>query len=268
MPCADLVFQLWHPTVSYSVRNSPLSICFESKCVEVNLILETRCNVMMTTLKYTTAFIIQQRIIHPPCHRCPCPDMANTSRNPFSPSSSAPMAKKAGGGRKKAAGVPAAVELPPATAASAGTPKKTRKTTKQKNRNSPEFLDLDSTPFDQRKAPPKSIMPLLVPHTRQNAVRSTTRTALPQPPADVYIPPIDVCDPLACALAPPPASIEAGAYIPPFDGDCNPIDHTLPRKRNTKRSYQTTKRTMDNTKVKRRGMDGMAPPNSTGPIPS
>jgi hypothetical protein len=72
-------------------------------------------------------------------------------------------------------------------------------------------------------------MPSLVPHTRQNAVWST-RTALPQPPANVYIPPIDVCDPLARALPPPPASIEAGVYIPPFDRDCNPIDHTLPHK--------------------------------------
>ena len=135
---------------------------------------------MMTTLKYTTTFIIRQRIIHPHCCHCPCPDMANTSRNPFSPSSSAPMAKKAGGGRKKAVGVPAAVEVPPATAASAGTLKKTRKSTKQKNTNPPEFSDLDSTPFDQCKAPPESIMPSLVPHTRQNAVWST-RIALPQP---------------------------------------------------------------------------------------
>ena len=89
---------------------------------------------MMTTLKYTTAFIIQQRIIHPPRCRCPCPDMANTSRNP-----------------------PAAVEVPPvtATAASAGTLKKTRKSTKQKNRNPTEFSDHDSMPFDQRKAPPR-----------------------------------------------------------------------------------------------------------------
>ena len=144
MPCADLVFQLRPPTVSYSVRPTPLSICFEHKCVEVNLILESRHNVMMTTLKYTTAFIIQQRIIHPPFCCCPCPDMADTSRNPFSPSSSAPMAKKVGGGQKNAVGVPAAVKVPPATAASAGTPKKTRKSTKQKNRNPPEFSDLDS----------------------------------------------------------------------------------------------------------------------------
>ena len=144
MPCANLVFQLRPPTVSYSVRPAPLSICFEHKCVEVNLILESRHNVMMTTLKYTTAFIIQQRIIHPPFCCCPCPDMADTSRNPFSPSSSAPMAKKVGGGQKNAVGVPAAVKVPPATAASAGTPKKTRKSTKQKNRNPPEFSDLDS----------------------------------------------------------------------------------------------------------------------------
>ena len=144
MPCADLVFQLRSPTVSYSVRPTPLSIFFESKCVEVNLILETRCDVMMTTLKYTTAFIIQQRIIHPPRCCCLCPDMTNTSRNPFSPSSSAPMAKKVGGGQKNAVGVPAAVKVPPATAASAGTPKKTRKSTNQKNRYPPEFSDLDS----------------------------------------------------------------------------------------------------------------------------
>ena len=100
MPCADLVFQLRPPTVSYLVRPAPLSICFESKCVEVNLILETLNNVM-TTLKYTTVIIIQQRIIHPPPHRCPYPVMANTSKNPFSPLSSAPMAKKAGGGVEK-----------------------------------------------------------------------------------------------------------------------------------------------------------------------
>ncbi len=72
-------------------------------------------------------------------------------------------------------------------------------------------------------------MPSLVPHTRRNAVRST-RTALPQSPADIYVPPIDVCDPLARASAPPPASIEVGDYIPPIDEDCNPIDHTLPHK--------------------------------------
>ena len=149
-----LAFQLRPHTVSYSVRPAPLSICFESKCVEVNLILETQRNVIITTLKYTTTFIIRQRIIHPHCCHCPCPDTANTSRNPFSPSSSAPMAKKAGGGRKKAVGVPAAVEVPPATAASAGTLKKTRKSTKQKNINPPEFSDLDSMPFDQCKAPP------------------------------------------------------------------------------------------------------------------
>jgi hypothetical protein len=134
----------------------------------------------MTTLKYTTAFIIQQRIIHPPRHHCPCPDMANTYRNPFSPSSSAPMAKTAGGGTKESSGRTCCSGVPPATAASAGTPKKTRKSTKQKNTNPPEFSDLDSTPFDQCKAPPESIMPLLVPHTRQNAVWST-RIVLPQP---------------------------------------------------------------------------------------
>jgi hypothetical protein len=72
-------------------------------------------------------------------------------------------------------------------------------------------------------------MPSLVPHTQRNAVRST-RSALPQSPADIYVPPIDVCGPLACASAPPPASIETGVYIPPFDEDCNPIDHTLPHK--------------------------------------
>ncbi len=41
-----------------------------------------------------------------------------------------------------------------------------------------------------------------------------------------------------------------------------------PDKRFMKRSYQTTRRPMDNTKVKRRGADAMAPSNSTGPIPS
>jgi hypothetical protein len=72
-------------------------------------------------------------------------------------------------------------------------------------------------------------MPLLVPPTQQNAVWST-RTALLQPPANIYIPPIDVCDPLARASPPPPATIETGVYIPPYDGDCNPINHTLHHK--------------------------------------
>ncbi len=148
----------------------------------------------------------------------PLSDMANTSRDPFSPPpSSAPMKKK-GGGQKKAAGVPAAAEA----AASAGTPKKKTTSAKQKNNNPPEFSDLKETSFDQLKGPPENIIPSLVPHTRQNAV-PLTRNALPQPPAHVYIPSVDGNDPLE-------STIEADVYLPPFDKDCNPLNHTSPHK--------------------------------------
>jgi hypothetical protein len=156
---------------------------------------------------------------HPPT-LLPLPlcDMANTSRDPFSlPPSSAPMKKK-GGGQKKAAGVPAMAEA----AASAGTPKKKTTSAKQKNNNPPELSDIEETPFDQLKGPPENIVPSLVPHTRQNAVR-LTRNALPQPPAHVYILPVDGNDPLE-------STIEADVYLPPFDKDCNPLDHTSPHK--------------------------------------
>jgi hypothetical protein len=46
--------------------------------------------------------------------------------------------------------------------------------------------DIDETSVSQRKPPPEGIMPSLVPHVRRNTVRST-RNALPQPPANVYI---------------------------------------------------------------------------------
>jgi hypothetical protein len=55
-------------------------------------------------------------------------------------------------------------------------------------------------------------MPSLVPHTRRNALR-TSRNALPQPPAHVYIPPVDGKNPLE-------STIEGK--------DCNPLDHTSP----------------------------------------
>jgi hypothetical protein len=119
---------------------------------------------------------------HPPT-LLPLPlfNMANTSRDPFSLlPSSAPMKKK-WGGQKKAAGVPAVAEA----AASAGTLKKKTTSAKQKNNNPPELSDIKETPFDQLKGPPENIMPSLVPHTQQNAVR-LTRNVLPQPPAHVY----------------------------------------------------------------------------------
>ncbi len=111
------------------------------------------------------------------------------------------MAKKAGGRKKAGRGNSAAA-----------TPKKTKKSTKKKTIDPDELSDLDATPLDQRKAPPENIMPLLVPHIRQNAARST-RTADPQPPADVYIPPIVVGDQL---------------NSPGQEDDCDPLDHTLP----------------------------------------
>jgi hypothetical protein len=64
-------------------------------------------------------------------------------------------------------------------------------------------------------------MPSLVPHTRRNTVRST-RNALPQPPAHVYIPSVDGNDPLE-------STIQAAVYLPPF-GDIHPLDHTSPHK--------------------------------------
>ncbi len=156
---------------------------------------------------------------HPPT-LLPLPlfDMANTSRDPFSPPPLSALMKKKGGQRKKAAGVLAAAEA----AASAGTPKKKTTSAKQKNNNPPELSDLEETPFGQLKGSPENIMPSLVPHTWRNAVR-LTRNALPRPPAHVYIPPVDGNDPLE-------STIEADVYLPPFDKDCNPLDHTSPHK--------------------------------------
>jgi hypothetical protein len=59
-------------------------------------------------------------------------------------------------------------------------------------------------------------MPSLVPHTRRNAVRST-RNALPQPPAHVYI-----------GNDPFESTVRANVLpsLPPFDGDIQPLDHT------------------------------------------
>ena len=93
--------------------------------------------------------------------------------------------KKKGGGRKKVAGVSAKAD------GSAGTPKKkTTTSAKQKMNNPPELSDIEESPINQCKAPPEGILPSLVPRTRQNTVRST-RNGLPQPPAHVYIPPVD-----------------------------------------------------------------------------
>ncbi len=97
-------------------------------------------------------------------------------------------------------------------AGSAGTPKNKKASAKQKNNNCPELFDLNKTPFNQRKGPPEDIMPSLVPHTWRNALR-TTRNALPQPPAHVYIPPVDGKNPLESTIE---------------DKDCNPLDHTSP----------------------------------------
>ena len=104
-------------------------------------------------------------------------------------------------------------------AGSAGTPKKKTTSTKQKNNNPPELSDLEETTFNQCKGPPEDIMSL-APHTRRNAVR-LTRNALPQPPAHVYILPIDSNGPLESA-------IEADVYPPPFGKDCDPLDHNSP----------------------------------------
>ena len=62
-------------------------------------------------------------------------------------------------------------------------------------------------------------MPSLVPHTWRNTVRST-RNALPQPPANVYIPSVNGNDPLE-------STIRAAVYLPPF-GNIHPLDHTSP----------------------------------------
>ena len=64
-------------------------------------------------------------------------------------------------------------------------------------------------------------MPSLVPNTRRNAVRST-RNALLQPPAHVYIPPVDGYVPLK-------STIRAAVYLPPFD-NMYTLDHTSPHK--------------------------------------
>jgi hypothetical protein len=137
--------------------------------------------------------------------------MARTSRDPFSPLSSS--MKKKGGGRKKVAGESAKAD------GSAGTPKKKATTSAKqtKKKNPPELSDIEeSPPINQRKAPPEGIMPSLVPHTRRNTVRST-RNALPQPPAHVYI-----------GNDPFKSTVRANVLpsLPPFDGDIQPLDHT------------------------------------------
>ena len=155
--------------------------------------------------------------------------MAKTSRDPFSPPPSLAPMKKKGGGRKKAAGVSAKADC------SAGTPKKGKKTTtskQKKNHPPPELSDIDETSVSQRKPPPEGIMPSLVPHVRRNTVRST-RNALPQPPANVYITSGDGNDSLdsrdkrnlfESERGPTPA-----AARPHFDDD-QPLDHTSPHK--------------------------------------
>ena len=65
-------------------------------------------------------------------------------------------------------------------------------------------------------------MPSLVPHTWQNTVCST-RNSLLQPPAHVYIPPVDSNDPFESTIW---ATIP---YLPPFD-NIQPLDHTYPHK--------------------------------------
>ena len=141
--------------------------------------------------------------------------MARTSRDPFSPLSSS--MKKKGGGRKKVAGESAKAD------GSAGTPKKKATTSAKqtKKKNPPELSDIEeSPPINQRKAPPEGIMPSLVPHTRRNTVRST-RNALPQPPAHVYI-----------GNDPFESTVRANVLpsLPPFDGDIQPLNHTSPQK--------------------------------------
>ena len=105
---------------------------------------------------------------------------------------------------------------------SAGTPKKNTTTSAKqtKKSNRPELSDIDkSSPIDQRKAPPEVIMPSLVPHSRRNPSRST-RNALPQPPAHVYI----GNDPFESTVW---ANVPS---LPPFDSNIQPLDHTSPYK--------------------------------------
>jgi len=121
--------------------------------------------------------------------------------------------KKKGGGRKKAAGVSAKAD------GSAGTPKKkTTTSAKQKKNNPPELSDIEESPINQCKAPPEGIVPSLVPHTQRNTVCST-RNVLLQPPAHVYIQPVD-CNDTIWATVP---------YLPHFD-NIQPLDHTSPHK--------------------------------------
>ncbi len=125
--------------------------------------------------------------------------------------------KKKGGGQKKVAGVSTKAD------GSAGTPKKkTTTSAKQKMNNPPELSDIEESPINQCKAPPEGIVPSLVPHTWQNTVCST-RNGLPQPPAHVYIPPVDGNDPFESTIR---ATVP---YLPPFD-DIQPLDHTSPHK--------------------------------------
>jgi len=125
--------------------------------------------------------------------------------------------KKKGEGQKKVAGVLAKAD------GSAGTPKKkTTTSAKQKRKNPPELSDIKESPINQRKPPPEGIMPSLVPHTWQNTVCST-RNSLPQPPAHVYIPPVDSNDPFESTIW---ATVP---YLPPFD-NIQPLDHTSPHK--------------------------------------
>ena len=63
------------------------------------------------------------------------------------------------------------------------------------------------------------IMPSLVPHTRRNTFCST-RNALLQPPAHVYI----GNDPFESTVG---ANVP---HLPPFDGNIQPLDHTSPHK--------------------------------------
>jgi hypothetical protein len=141
--------------------------------------------------------------------------MARTSRDPFSPPTSS--MKKKGGGQKKVVGGSAKAD--DSSAGNTTTPKKkTTTSAKQtKKKNPPELSGIEeSPPINQRKAPPEGIMPSLVPHTRQNAVRST-RNALPQPPAHVFI-----------AGNEDPFNVLPS--LPPYDGDIQPLNHTSPHK--------------------------------------
>ena len=104
---------------------------------------------------------------------------------------------------------------------SAGTPKKKTISAKQKNNNPSELSDIKETLINQRKGPPEGIMPSLVPHTQQNAVCST-RNVLPQPPAHVYILPVDGNDSLK-------STIWAAVYLPSFD-NMHPLDQMSPHK--------------------------------------